>query len=364
VPLIGVGKIPTPDLAERALQEGDCDLVGMTRAQIADPDLVKKVASGQINRIRLCTGSNQGCFDRTGSFPITCIQNPEVGEENRFKALALQLVTPKKVLVVGGGPAGIKAAEIAARRGHKVTLVDAGNRLGGRLNLVEPLGPASNLLSAVNWVTAELELLGVPVIHDKWVNEAFVRSFAPEVIIMATGAESLPLIDFPTDGSVPVISSDDAAQGLFEGVQFEMKNTRSIVIDRRANYETNLVTEAVAKRGSQPTIVTSFPSSLVNTGASHAIFYGGEFPKLGIETLGAHIPLGVSNGSITVRHAMTGRETTLPCDFIVAAAHPRPRNELYDTFRKYAPVKTAGDVIAPRSALEAFREGDRVGRTV
>ena len=61
---------------------------------------------------------------------------------------------------------------------------------------------------------------------------------------------------------------------------------------------------------------------------------------------------------------MTGRETTLPCDFIVAAAHPRPRNELYDTFRKYAPVKTAGDVIAPRSALEAFREGDRAGRTV
>ena len=107
VPMIGVGKIPTPDLAERALQEGDCDLVGMTRAQIADPDLVKKVSTGQLNRIRLCTGANQGCFDRTGQFPITCIQNPEVGEENRFKALALEIVTPMKVLVIGGGPAGI-----------------------------------------------------------------------------------------------------------------------------------------------------------------------------------------------------------------------------------------------------------------
>lgn len=364
VPLIGVGKIPTPDLAERALQEGDCDLVGMTRAQIADPDLVNKVASGQTNRIRLCTGSNQGCFDRTGQFPITCIQNPEVGEERRFKALALDVITPKKVLVIGGGPAGIKAAEIAARRGHAVTLVDAGNRLGGRLNLVEPMGPASNLLGAVNWVTEELKLLGVRTIHDTRVDEAFVRDFKPDAIILATGAESVPVADFPTDGSVPVIASDDAAQGLFEGVNFEMAGTRAVVIDRRANYETNLVTEAVSKRGAALTIVTPYASSVVNTGTSHAIFYSAEFPRRGIETLGGHVPVGVSNGSLTVRHGITGRETTLPCDFIVSAVHPKPRNQLLDALKKYAPVKTAGDVVAPRSALEAFREGDRAGRTV
>lgn len=147
-------------------------------------------------------------------------------------------------------------------------------------------------------------------------------------------------------------------------MNFEMSGTRAVVIDRRANYETNLVTEAVSKRGAQLTIVTSFASSVVNTGTSHAIFYSAEFPKRGIETLGGNVPVSVSNGSLTVRHGVTGRETTLPCNFIVTAVHPKPRNELLDMLKNYPPVKIAGDVVAPRSALEAFREGDRAGRTV
>src|SRR5690606_17107657 len=122
VPLIATSKIPTPDLAERALEEGWCDLVGMTRAQISDPDLVRKLETGQAARIRTCTGANQGCIDRAVSNPITCIQNPEVGEERRFLELAVPIESAKRVLVVGGGPAGIKAAEICARRGHDVTL--------------------------------------------------------------------------------------------------------------------------------------------------------------------------------------------------------------------------------------------------
>jgi 2,4-dienoyl-CoA reductase-like NADH-dependent reductase (Old Yellow Enzyme family) len=130
IPVIGVGKIPTADLAESALQAGDCDLVGMTRAQISDPDLVKKVAEGQAHRIRPCTGANQGCIDRTGSLPITCIHNPEVGQERQIKVFE-RAPKSKKVLIVGAGPAGMKAAELACRRGHVVTLADPGALGGG-----------------------------------------------------------------------------------------------------------------------------------------------------------------------------------------------------------------------------------------
>jgi len=235
VPLIGVGKIPTPDLAEQALQAEDCDLVGMTRAQIADPDLVAKVAAGESHRIRTCTGSNQGCFERA-SHPITCFQNPEVGEENRFKALDVPVLQLKNVLVIGGGPAGMKAAEIAARRGHTVTLVEASDRLGGRLNLVESAGDAKNLLSATAWVERELADLNVTIRVQTVADESLIRQVKPDAIILATGAYTTDDLDIPTDGSVQILSSDAAAAGVYEGAYFEIANTRSLVIDLLGNY--------------------------------------------------------------------------------------------------------------------------------
>ena len=364
VPLIGVGKIATYDLAEQALQNGDCDLVGMTRAQIADPDLVKKLLTGQAHRIRTCTGANQGCIDRVGSFNITCFHNPEVNEENRFKTLDAIPTTPKRVLVVGGGPAGMKAAEIAARRGHDVTLAEVTGRLGGRLNYVENLGPAANLLSANAWMEQELQILKVDIQLQTSVNEAFVIDFKPDVVILATGSTPNAELPVRTDGSVPILSSDDAVLGLFEDSKFDMKGTRSLMVDLRSNYETALVTESLARRGSAVTVITPFLHFGANVGFTNLDDYLKLLPKLGCEVLPSTVIERIEDGVVFYRNVYSGEVRSQSFDFVVAGVPPKARDDLFEVLSRHAKVVAVGDVVAPRSAMEAIREGDRAGRTI
>jgi len=363
IPVIGVGKIPTPDLAEQALQQGDCDLVGMTRAQIADPDLVKKLENGQAHRIRTCTGANQGCIDRTGFYPITCIQNPEVGQEYKLKPLE-KVARPRKILVIGGGPAGMKAAEIAARRGHDVTLAEAGTRLGGRFNLVENMGDATNLLSALAWLEQELRLLKVPVLTQTLVDEAFIREFGPDAIVLATGAKASVKLDVETDGSIPVISGDEAAAGQFEGQKFDMAGTRALLVDRRANYESGLITECLVNRGCNVTVITPFLHFGANLGFTHLDDLMNSLPRKGCKMLASTILKSVKDGAAELQHVYSGASQAVKFDFIVAAIHPTPNKSLYRTAADTCKVIMAGDVVAPRSAMEAFREGDKAGREV
>jgi 2,4-dienoyl-CoA reductase-like NADH-dependent reductase (Old Yellow Enzyme family) len=184
--VIAEGRITRPELGEWALREGCCDLVGMTRAQIADPELVRKAELGRAAEIRECVALNVCVSRRLRKFPIACVQNPEAGFEAEPMPRASQSC---RVTVVGGGVAGLEAARAAALAGHEVRLLEREGELGGQVSLTARLPRQGAHLRLVEWRAAELERLGVRVETDVDADADGVARLEPERVLVATGSE-------------------------------------------------------------------------------------------------------------------------------------------------------------------------------
>ncbi|MFV0463958.1 MAG: FAD-dependent oxidoreductase [Nostocoides sp.] len=367
VPVIGVGRIVTADLAEQALVDGNCDLVGMTRAQIADPDLVNKLREGTTARVRPCVGANSGCVDRmTFGLGITCFHNPEVGREYRLPGMPVLPRTDRvrRVLVIGGGPAGMKAAEIAARRGHVVTLAERSAGLGGRLQAVAPLGPPSELLGAILWLQEELAHLNVEVLTNVDADDELVRSIAPEAVVLATGAVSTPQSLGPHDGSVAMLSTVDAATGQYAGTAVALQDEDVLAVDQLGTLEVALAAEALATAGARVTVATPGLHAFDKVGYTHLKDLMERLYGLGCTFEPSTLFVKVADGAIHTRHVYTREVRKRAFAAVVAGIPGRPDLSLSASIPKHTPVHLAGDVVAPRSALHAFREGYDAGRAV
>src|SRR5262249_9931543 len=162
-PVIVTGRIVTPGQAEEVLRSGAADLVGMTRALIADPELPRKAREGRVDEIRVCMGSAEGCIDRLYfGIPIGCVQNPVIGREREWGSL-IPADTARRVLVVGGGPAGMEAARVLAERGHRVTVLERADELGGALRIAARAPGWEAYANAVDWLARQLARLKVEV---------------------------------------------------------------------------------------------------------------------------------------------------------------------------------------------------------
>lgn len=189
VPVIAVGRINTPEIAEQILREGKADLVATGRALFADPHWPVKTFRGELDRIRRCIGCNQGCIERLiQEKDVTCLYNPELGREGEMSFSNKK----KKVMVIGGGPGGMEAAVIAALRGHDVELYEKEGELGGQ-GLLAAIPPGKEEFSAVkDFLKKELNRLKVLVHLNKEVTADEVLNRRPDVVILATG--SIPTI--------------------------------------------------------------------------------------------------------------------------------------------------------------------------
>jgi len=353
VPVIAASRINDPAIAEEALRAGDCDLVAMTRAQIADPDLVRKTASGK--RIRHCVGANQGCVDRmVGGLHITCFHNPDVGREERGEPSPAG--EARSVVVVGGGPAGLKAAEIAARRGHRVTLFEREPELGGRLRWVRRLGDAAELFRAVEWLELELADLGVDVRTGVEAGESSLAG--ADVVVLATGSRPAAERIGDMDGSIPVLSIDAAvARDSFEG--------SVLFVDVRGDLESALCAEHVATGGGEVTIVTPYLAPGPYLGFTHMNDVLTRLYKLGCAIETSTVFGGVGGGETITRHVHSGEVRQRAFDLVVAGCPGRADTTLAPAARRAGTrLLVVGDAVAPRTAMHAFREGEDAGRAV
>jgi NADPH-dependent 2,4-dienoyl-CoA reductase/sulfur reductase-like enzyme len=212
IPVIAVGRI-LPELAEEMIAAGDCDFVSMGRQQLADPELVGKLSTGRRAEIRPCINCyvcvEQNFFDS----PPRCAVNPALGNEARVSLTRTQAAMPRHVVVIGGGPAGMELARVAARRGHRVSLLERTDRLGGTAWFSQLTTPANQPL--VEWLRHETSAAGVDVRLNTVATVEVVRALAPDVVVVATGARRV-LPEVP-GGHLPHVHSGDDLRAMIAG---------------------------------------------------------------------------------------------------------------------------------------------------
>ena len=244
LPVLIAGRITDPMQGEWIVSEGKADLVAMTRAMIADPHLANKAKEGRVEDIRPCIGSNQGCIGRLfHGKPITCIHNPVISRETEL-AVVKPANSKKKVVVVGGGPAGLEAARVSAERGHNVVLFEKKPVLGGQITPYTKAAGREDFGAITIWLEEQARKLGVEIRLATEATADSILAESPDAVIIATGSEQLPP-DIPGAESGPVVTTEEA---LTREVDWGEK---VLVIDQDGHHKGPAVAEQLALQGQQ-----------------------------------------------------------------------------------------------------------------
>ena len=362
VPVLVVGRINNPLLAEDILQKGHADMTVMGRALLADPELPNKAAEGRFDDIAPCAACGLGCVgEQMKMRPMTCVINPSVGREKEMPLVPA--ARSKTVLIAGGGPGGLEAARVAAVRGHEVTLCEKGAKLGGQLNAAAMAPTKQEIALWIQYLVAQIEKAGVRVELNQEVTAQLIEERKPDVVVVATGGEwQVPPI--PGLDREKVIDGSDVLQG-------KVNPRRAKVLVIGGGSTGCEVADAIAGHGDNPldaesavTIVEMLPGLALDAVPATRMLLLQRLRERGVESITSATVKEISDAGVVI--AKDGQEETIGgMDHIVLACGTRPADYLSGEIRnKVREVHVIGQAREECRALEAISEGAEVGRAI
>jgi len=355
IPIIGVGRIIDPRMADEAIGRGDADLISMGRQFLTDPDVLIKAKKGEWDDIRWCLGCNQGCIERL-SFefkPTTCSINPECGRE--IEDIYKRTEKRKKVWVIGAGPAGLSAARAAAKRGHAVSLFERESVLGGQLVSASKPPHKEGYYRWVEWIELQLRKMGVSIQCNAPVTEAMLAPRQPDTVVLAAGANPITLQINGIESS-HVFEAREVLAG-----NIELKSPAVIL---GAGYVGMETADYCIAQGIKVTIVDMAKFPPVTKLTAHGYWLHRRLKDSGsVLMLGSSVT-AIEDGAVVVRQE--DRQMRIePASMVIKAFGSKPERDLCAVLQKLnIPYTEAGDVVKPRRLLEAVHEGDSAGISI